>query len=261
MNLPRIALSVVLASTFALAACGSGEAAGLKYRVSDKELRGLTGDGVVRIEAAKGEVSKLEDELAVGNVDAQEKKKSIGSTDAERKAAGEAIDAAADKIEQTTDAQEKELGQARADRDKKIADAKQEYEGRTREVRERYAREQAGNRKVLADAKTTKLIATLQHNLLKAELAETKARQDLRKQEILVAKAQYEVVRHEELLKMTGVVGPKETQRKINFEQQALNEQKKLIVLQTKLQKAEAATAAERAKLEAEKAKLAPAPN
>ena len=113
-----------------------------------------------------------------------------------------------------------------------------------------------GLRKVLADAKTSQTLVTLQQNLHKAELAEMTARQDLRKQEIRVAKAKLEVVKFEELVKMTGVVGPKETQRRINLEQQALDEQKRLVDLQARLAKAEQTTQGERAKLEAEKQKL-----
>jgi len=256
MSTTRIALCILMISALALGACGgSGEAAGLKYRVSDKELRGLTGDGVVRIEQSKGEVQRLEDAYALGDLETQEKKKSIDSTGEQKKAAGDAIEAAADKIEQTQDSQENAFGKVRADRDRKIAEAKQTYEEQTRTIRERYAAEQAKNRKTLADAKTTQAITNLQHSVLKAEMAQTKARQDLKKQEIRVAKAQLEAVKFEELVKLQGVVGPAETQRKINLEQQALNEQKKLVELQTRLQKAEAATETERTKLAAEKAR------
>lgn len=261
MSLKSTALSLLLASSFALAACGgSGEAAGLKYRVSDKELRGLTGDGVVRIEAAKGEVMKLEDAYALGNVEGQEKKKDIAQTGDKKEAAGDAIEKAADTIEETQDKEQGELAKARSERDKKIADAKAKYEEQQKQIREKYAREQEKNRKVLADAKTTQIITGLEHNLLKAELAENKARQDLKKQEIRVAKAQLEVTKYEELLKQTNVVGAKETQRKINLEQQALNEQKKLVDLQAKLAKAEQHTAGEKAKLDAERQKLLPKP-
>ena len=75
MSLTRISLNLLLVSSLALGACGgSGEAAGLEYRVSDKELRGLTGDGVIRIEATRGEVTKLEDAYAMGDLETQEKK-------------------------------------------------------------------------------------------------------------------------------------------------------------------------------------------
>lgn len=248
---------LLIISALSLGACGgSGEAAGLKHRVSDKELRGLTGEGVMRIEAAKGEVAKLEDALALGVADAQETKKTIASTEQQKEAASDKIEAAADKIEATQDSQEKEMEQARSTRDKTIAEAKKRYESETSQIQEKYTREQEKNRKVLADAKTSKTLVTLQQNLHKAELAEMAARQDLRKQEIRVAKAQLEVVKFEELVKMTGVVGPKETQRKINLEQQALDEQKRLVDLQTRLVKAEQTTQGERAKLEAEKQKL-----
>lgn len=258
----RIASLSLLMSSLSLIACGGGgEAAGLKYRVSDKELRGLTGDGVVRIDTAKQEVTKLQDALALGVTETNQTKKTLEGTNKEKAAAGDAIEAAADKIEATTDRQESELAKAREERDKKIAEAKQRYDDETKQIRERHAAEQAKNRKVLADAKTQQQIAALEANVLKAELAENKARQALRLQEIRVAQANVEVVKHEELLKMTGVTGPSQTQRKINLEQQSVNEQKKLIELQTRLQKAEAASAAERQKLEAEKAKLAPAPN
>jgi len=244
-------MNLLLASTLALGACGgSGEAAGLKYRVSDKELRGLTGDGVLNIETSKGEVTKLEDAYALGDLETQEKKKTIAATGTEKKAAGEAIEAAADRIEKTQDSQEGELSKVRSERDDKIAQAKLRYEEDTKRIRERYAAEQAANRRTLADAKTTQAVTAQQHLVVKTELAETKARQDLKKQEIMVAKAQLEAVKFDELLKMSGVVGPKETQRKINLDQQALNEQKKLIALQTRLQQTEAATQAERTKLD-----------
>lgn len=255
MKIPTITILLV-ASALSLSACGgSGEAAGLKHRVSDKELRGLTGEGVQRIETAKGEVTKLEDALALTVADAAESKKSIEAAADQKEAAGNKIEAAADKIEATQGAQEKELGEARGKRDRAIAEAKQRYEDETKQIRQRYAAEQDKNRKVLADAKTSQNLVTLEHNLHKAELAEATARQALRKQEIRVAKAQLEVVKFEELVKMTGVVGPKETQRKINLEQQALDEQKKLIDLQAKLLKAEQSSQAERAKLEAERSK------
>jgi len=252
----RTIIVLFVVSAFGFAACGgSGEAAGLKHRVSDKELRGLTGEGVMRIETAKSEVTRLEDAVAVGVADAAETKKSLEATEDRKEAAGDKIEAAADKIEATQGAQEKELEQARGKRDGAIAAAKKRYEEETQQIRQKYAAEQDKNRKTLADAKTSKTLVTLEHNLHRAELAETTARQALRKQEIRVAKAQLEVVKFEELVKMTGVVGPKETQRKINLEQQALDEQKKLIDLQAKLLKAEQNTQAERTKLEAEKQK------
>ncbi len=237
-------------------ACGGGgDALGLKHRVSEKELAGLDTEATLRLESQKGDIAKLEDALATEGSQIKGMNANIESSGQQKEQAENAIEAASDKIEATKGAEEKDLDQARARHAQRQAELKQQYEQETRQIRERYAKTQEGNRAVLATAKGGKAVADAQQNLHKAELAEQKARQAMRLQEVRVAKAKYEVSRLEEAVKLTGVVGPEQQVRKTKFDGQLAEEEKKLAASQAELAKREEATKLAQGRLEQEKAR------
>lgn len=247
-----LVLSVALGG---LACGGSGDALGLKHRVSDKELVGLDTEATLRLEAQRAEVAKLEDTLALSDSELKGIDAHLKSSGQQTEEAKRAIDAAGDKISATTGAEEKELEAARAKHAQRQAELKQRFEEETRQIRDRYAKEQEKNRAVLATAKGGKAVADAQQNLHKAELEEGRARQAVRRQEVRVAKARYELARLEEALKITGVIGPEQQARKLQFEQQLAEEEKQLAAAQANLAKREEESKLSRGRLEQERAR------
>lgn len=253
MRFTKLTTTFALIGALSLAACGSS---GLKYTVADDELRGLSSSSRAVVDQAHAEVMKLEDEMVTADLRSQEKKKTLDSSESRTQAATEAIEQAADVIQQTSSAQEKEVAVQRKTRDEKIEAAKKTYETNLKEINARYKAQQASNQRVLDDAKVSKKLAALEEDLVRAELEENKERQKLNKQQIRAAQAKAEVVRLEELFKMTGVVGAAETERKVKFDKQALEENEKLIELKKRVEKAEEKTEKARKIYEAERAKL-----
>jgi len=237
-------------------ACGGGgDALGLKHRVSDKELAGLDTEATLRLESHKGDIAKLQDTFAMEGNQVKGLNANVESSGQQQEQAENAIEAASDKIEASKGAEEKDLDQARARQAQRQAELKQQYEQETRQIRERFAKVQEGNRAVLATAKGGKAVADAQQNLHKAELAEQKARQAARLQEVRAAKAKYEVSRLEEVVKLTGVVGPEQQARKVQFDGQLVEEEKKLSTAQAELAKREEATKLAQGRIEQEKAR------
>lgn len=251
---PALSLALAGLSFTVLPACGGG-ATGLQYRVDDKELRELTGEGALRIEGLRGEVRKREDALQTFDSETEAKKRDIASAESQGEAAADAIDAASDKIEATQGSEEKELDQARSRRDQKISEVKQQYEKETRDIRERFGKQQDQNRAALQAAKGNKAVADALEAVHQAELAEANARLAVRKQEVRVAEAELEVTKLDELLKLTGVVGPAETERKTKFDAQLAAEKKALEAKTAEHQKKVAAVETAKGKLEQERAR------
>jgi len=247
-------ISLFVASGMLVAACGSTPPY-FAHTVPDKKVAGLTGESAIHIEQARGEVAAKKDAFNQGDFEVRTAKKDVEGNEDKTDNAADRVDAAADAIEATTDKQETEIRQAQAKRDKEVADAKARYNDLAAQIRERYAKQQAQNQATLATAKRTEEVTKAEIALDKAELAEAKARAAVRKQEINVAQAQLEIVKNDELIQSEGVVGPKETQSKLDFQAQLLREQKRLATAQGKLDAKVKATETAKGKLEQARAR------
>jgi hypothetical protein len=250
---------LLLLTSFALfAACGSTRA--LKHTVPDRELAGLTGDTATRLDAARGDLQRAEDELRQFDGQRQDGDKQLESVERQQDAAEEAIEAAEDRIEATRDAEGQELAKARATRDAAIAAARKAYEQEERTIREKFGAQQKDNRVVLADAEGQKALADLERQYQQALIKRHEAEKAVREQAIWVRRAELEQQKYDAWLGLKAVQTEQDAKRKLAFEKQVLEEKTTATKLQEQLLKRDGEVQALRSKVEQERARQNTAP-
>lgn len=249
-----LAGATVLALGLSQGACGSS-AGSLAFTIPDKQVKDLTGEAALHVDAARAEVTKLQDELQQRAADVKTQEHDVDAADATNDSAADAVEAVGDTIEATNDKMTTELRQAQARRDEQIAAARSKFEENAKEIRGRFGQQQDANRAKLVDAKTAQEIATLQTAAEAAELAEANAALAAKRQEIMVQRAKYEVVKLDELQKQSGVIGPAELKRKADFDAQLAGEEKKAAELQAELAKRRTTAETAKGKLEQARAR------
>lgn len=255
----RVSFIGVILFALAGGACGSSSGA-LEFTIPDKQVKDLTGEAALRVDAARADVAKLQDEVAQRSADAQARERDVDTADATTESAADAVEAVGDTIEATNDKMTTELRQAQARRDEQIAAARTKYEEAAKEIRTRMGAQQDANRSKLVDAKTTQEIAGMQKAYQAAALAEAEQTLATKQQEAMVARARFELVKLEEIQKASGVMGPTETARRATFAAQLDAEEKKLTALQGELTKRHTASETAKARLDQAKARKAAPP-
>jgi|GEM_PF-2348488 len=246
-----------VASTFLIAACG-GRA--LQHTVNDKELLGITGDTALKLDASRGEVARAEDDLRSFDVKLIDSGKQLDSIERQQDAAQDALDAAESRIDSTRDSESQAVKKAATARDEKIAAIKKVYEEEARDIRARFASEQAGNRDNLADAKGTKALADLEKKHLDAQLAKNEVEKEIRAQMVWVKKAELEQTKFQAFKGLKAVQTETDAKRSVAFEKQVLAEKQTLTKIQERLLAKEKNVEAARSRLDQERVRFGGTP-